>query len=63
MTKKTKIRPVNGKFQMKLITKNERVKMILTFQVETFLSRQNSNIRHLKTKLNHVLKQRKHSLI
>ena len=43
-------------FQMKLITKNERAKMILTFPVETPLSRQMNHIRHLKTKLKHASK-------
>ena len=41
---------------MKLITKNERAKIILTFPVETLLSRQVNNIRHLKTKLEHASK-------
>ena len=48
---------------MKLVTMNERAETIPTFPVETLLSRQNSNIRHLKTKLKYVLKQRNHSLI
>ena len=41
---------------MELVTKNERAKMILTFPVETFLSRQINNIRHLKSKFKHASK-------
>ena len=41
---------------MKLVTKNECAKMILTFPVESFLSRQIDNIRQIKTKLEHASK-------
>ena len=37
--------------------------MISRISGKTRLSRQNSNIRHLETKLNYILKQRKHGLI